>query len=91
MDHFKEQVKRVLLFVVLTAETVVLFLMLWQVAQILLLVFASLLLALFLRSLAELLSRHTQLPVGGSLAVVVLVLLGHLRNPGLAVRPGSRQ
>lgn len=68
--------KRTLIVVAAGAAVIALLLMVWQVAQILLLIFASLLLALFLRTLADLISRHTALTVTGSLILVVLTLLG---------------
>jgi len=70
--------KRTLIVAAVAAAVIALLLAVWQVAQILLLIFASLLLALFLRTLAEFISRHTPLSVGWSLAVVVLTLLGAL-------------
>lgn len=71
-----EQAKRVLLTAVLAGAVAALFLMVWQIADIVLLVFASLLLAVFLRGLAEFLCRHTPLSTGWALAVVVFGLLG---------------
>jgi predicted PurR-regulated permease PerM len=68
--------KRTLIVVAAAAAIVVLLLMLWQVAQILLLIFASMLLALFLRSSAVTISDNTALTVNASLILVVLVLAG---------------
>ncbi|WP_442497766.1 AI-2E family transporter [Methylobacter sp. sgz302048] len=68
--------RRTLIIAAVGAAVVALLLMLWQVAQILLLVFASLLLALFLRTLADFISRRTPLSEGWSLTLVVAVLLG---------------
>jgi predicted PurR-regulated permease PerM len=70
--------KRTLIVVAAAAAIVVLLLMLWQVAQILLLIFASMLLALFLRSSAVTISDNTALTVNASLILVVLVLAGGL-------------
>jgi predicted PurR-regulated permease PerM len=62
---------------------------LWFAADVLLLVFASILLAVFLRSCSKRLSRMLQLPVGLSLFIVVtalfliLALLGNLLAPSL--------
>jgi len=67
--------KRTLIVAAAAAAVFGLLLAVWQVAQILFLIFASILLALFLRTLAEFISRHTPLSVNGSLAVVVLTLL----------------
>jgi predicted PurR-regulated permease PerM len=67
--------KRTLLIAAAAAAVIALFLLLWQVVQILMLVFASLLIALFLRTLADFLARRTPLSPGWALAAVVLVLL----------------
>jgi predicted PurR-regulated permease PerM len=68
--------KRTLIVVAAGAAVIALLLMVWQVAQILLLIFASLLSALFLRTLAEWISRNADLSVTVSLNLVVLALLG---------------
>lgn len=68
--------KRTLIVVAVGAAVLVLLLAAWQVAQILLLIFASLLLAIFLRALAAFIHRHTPLSMGWSLAAVVTALLG---------------
>ncbi|EIC28169.1 MULTISPECIES: AI-2E family transporter [Methylomicrobium] len=68
--------KRTLIVALTAAAVIALLLMVWQVAQILLLIFASLLSALFLRTLANLISRNTELSVTASLNLVVLALLG---------------
>lgn len=70
--------KRTLVVVAAGTAVIALLLMIWRVAQILLLVFASLLLALFLRSIANFISRNTRLSILWSLALVVIVLLGIL-------------
>jgi predicted PurR-regulated permease PerM len=68
--------KRTLIVATAAAAVVALLLMVWQVAQILLLIFASLLAALLLRTLANLISRNADLSVTASLNLVVLALLG---------------
>lgn len=68
--------KRTLIIVSAAAAVIILLLMVWQIAQILLLIFASLLLALFLRTLAEEISRNADLNISISLNLVVLLLLG---------------
>jgi predicted PurR-regulated permease PerM len=70
--------KRTLLVVTAGSAVIALLLIVWQAAQILLLVFLSLLLAHFLRILANFISRHTPLSVAWSLALVVLLLTGIL-------------
>lgn len=52
-----------------------LLLLLWMVADILLLVFAGILFALLLRGLSDWLNKRSGLPVGWSLAAVVLAIL----------------
>jgi predicted PurR-regulated permease PerM len=68
--------KRTLIIAAVAAAVIALLFAISRVAQILLLIFASLLLALFLRTLADFISRHTPFSVGWSLAAVVLALLG---------------
>lgn len=48
----------------------------WQGAEVLLLIFAGFLLAIFLRSLSETLSKYTPLPHSLALAVVLLSIVG---------------
>lgn len=71
-------IKRTLIVVTAGAALIALLLMVWQAAQILLLVFASLLLALFLRALANFISSRTPLSVAWCLTLVVVLLLGAL-------------
>ncbi len=61
--------------VVLVILAVALAYLLWRVADVLLLAFAGLLLAVFLRTLVKLLQRLIPLPEGVAFAVVVLLLL----------------
>ncbi|MDO9269787.1 MAG: AI-2E family transporter [Methylobacter sp.] len=70
--------KRTLIVAVVGVAVIALVLMVWQAAQILLLVFASLLLALFLRTLANFISSRTSLSVAWCLTFVVVLLLGAL-------------
>lgn len=58
----------------LVVATVVLLLVAWYATDVLLLIFGGVLLAVFLRGLAELLSKFTHLPAGWSLAVVLVLL-----------------
>ena len=62
-----------LLIVVLFALVLVI---LWQGAEVLLLVFAGLLLAVFLRGLSDFLSRHTPLSDGWALSLILLAIAG---------------
>ncbi|MGZ8216647.1 AI-2E family transporter [Methylomagnum sp.] len=82
--------QRTLIVAATGAAVVGLLLAVWQVAQILLLIFASLLFGIFLRTLAVFVSDHTPLSTGWSLGLVVLtllgatVLIGALYGPALA-------
>ena len=79
--------KRTLIVVAAGAAVIALLLAVWQVAQILLLIFASLLFAVFLRTLAVFVSDHTSLSVNWSLAVVVITLLGFVVLIGVLYGP----
>ena len=58
----------------ITVATVVLIILLWYIVDVLLLVFAAVLLALLFRAPADWLARHTPLSPGWSLAVALLAL-----------------
>jgi predicted PurR-regulated permease PerM len=62
-------------------------LLIWLAVDLLLLLFAGILLAVFLRSLALLLSERTPLSPGWALLVVVLVLLGTMVGAGFLFAP----
>lgn len=68
--------KRTLIVALTGAAVLALLLAVWQVSQILLLIFAAILLAIFLRTLADWVSRHTALSADWSLLAVVAALLG---------------
>ena len=59
----------------------------WFAGRLLLLVFAGVLLAIFLRAGANFLSRYLRLPVGGSLLLFVLLLLGGATAAGWLFAP----
>lgn len=81
-SDYAQFVHRVLLVVgILTAVSVSL-LLLWLVIDVLLLLFAGVLLAIFIRSLSEWISENLHLPVGWCIFLVVLTLVGVV---GLAV------
>lgn len=61
--------------VIATLFLVALALAIWQLYFVLLLAFGGLLLAVLLRNVATILSRHTPLPIGAALAVVILGLV----------------
>ena len=70
--------RRVLVSASVVAALVVGLLFLWHARDVLLLVFAGVLFGIFLRRLSTLLSGHTPLTPGVSLAIVLLVLTGAL-------------
>jgi predicted PurR-regulated permease PerM len=69
-------VHRAFLVVGIVAAVTVLLGMVWYAADVLLLIFAGILLAVFLRGLSDPLSRYTRMSAGWALAVVVLGLVG---------------
>lgn len=78
-----------------TLLVVVLAALAWELATVLLLAFAGLLLAVLVRHAAQLLARHTPLPVGACLVLVigvlvgVAVLLGWLEGPRVLSEMGD--
>jgi predicted PurR-regulated permease PerM len=76
--------------VVVLVVAMVLFL--WYAVDVLLVVFAGLLLAIFVRGLSDWLSAHTRLPDGWALAVVGIALFGLLAAAGwlLATELGTQ-
>lgn len=66
--------RRTFVAVCIAAGVTLLLLLLWYAADVLLLVFAAVLLAVFLRGLSDMLSRRASLSAGWSLAVVTLTL-----------------
>lgn len=66
--------RRVLITVAIVVVAIILLFSLGYFAHLLLLVFAGILLAVFLRGIAEWLSSHVPLSVGWSLAVVIILL-----------------
>ncbi len=69
-------IRRVLIVIGLIALSVIFFGLLWYGAEIILLVFAGLLLAIFLRSLGDFLNSHTPLSETWSLIIVLLAIIG---------------
>jgi predicted PurR-regulated permease PerM len=76
---------RVLLVAGVALIAVALFVLLWYAGNILLTVFAGVLLSVGLRGLAGWLTDRTGLPAGVSLAIVIVVLLGLLGAGGWAL------
>lgn len=75
-DSRDSYTRRVLIAVGVAAAAVLVIAFLWYTVDVLLLAFAGVLLAIFLRSLSDWLSARTRLSPGLSLAIVVLTLLG---------------
>lgn len=69
-------VRRVLIVIGLVVLSVLILSVLWLGLEIFLLVFAGLLLGIFLRSLSEFLSRHTPSSETWSVAIVLLAIIG---------------
>ena len=68
--------RRALTVIGLVIAAVTLLMFLWYAVDVLLLIFAGVLLAVFLRGLSDWVSRHTPLPGGWALAAVILALIG---------------
>src|SRR5688572_9919751 len=68
--------KRSVIAVGIVALFGLLLLLLWYASAVLLLLFAGVLLAVFLRSVADWVSRRTRLSIGWSLVVVVVLMVG---------------
>jgi len=69
-------VRRVLIIIGLVVLSALILGLLWQGAEVILLVFAGFLLAIFLRSLSGLLSKYTLLSETWSVTVVLLLIIG---------------
>lgn len=85
---FSSFTRRVLVAVMLTVSIIVLLLTLWQLAQVLLVIFAGILLAVFLRGLARPVAEKTGLSQTLSLVVVILGLITVLTGAGFLLAPG---
>lgn len=68
-------VQKVLITVGVVTATILLLIILWEIVQVLLLIFAGILLAILLRGMSSWVSRLTKLPIGWSLLLVVLVVM----------------
>lgn len=82
--------KRVLIGAALAVAVIAAALALWASGFVLMLLFAAILVGVFLRGLANLLSERTPLAPGLSLAVVLLVLIGLLTGLGFVLAPRLR-
>ncbi len=67
---------RALVFVGIVAAVGLLLVLLWQSTQVILLIFAGLLVAVFLRGIAERISRHTPLSENWAMGLLLLLLVG---------------
>ena len=72
----REYFQRVLIFVGVVAAIGILLALVWQSSEVILLIFAGLLIAVFLRAIAERISRYTHLPENWALVVVLLTIVG---------------
>lgn len=70
--------RRALAAMCIAAGVALVLLLLWYVVEVLLLVFAAVLLAVFLRGLSDLLSKRSNLSAGWSLAIVTLTIVAVL-------------
>ncbi len=68
--------RRVSVTVAITAFAALLIALLWAATDVLLLLFAAILVACFLRGTADVFSHYTRVPVGWSLAIVIALLIG---------------
>jgi predicted PurR-regulated permease PerM len=68
--------RRVLVTAAIVTGIILLLFLLWYAADVLLLIFGSILVAVFLVSLSTVLSRYTPLSPGWSLATVIVILIG---------------
>lgn len=68
--------ERVLLTVGISSLIIILILILWKIIDVLLLIFASALMAIFLRGLSSLVSKYTRLRGSLSLVIVLFSLIG---------------
>lgn len=80
-------VDRVLVTTVTVLLCLLIVALLWQAAEILLLTFAGLLLALLLRSLADVVATHTKLPAAWAMLAVLLTIAMLLTLGGRLVAP----
>lgn len=84
-------VQRVLVVVGIVAVSAGVIALLWQGAQIGLLVFAGLLLAILLRSLGDVVSHYTRLPSHWALVVVLLSIAGVTMLGGTLLAPSMQR
>lgn len=87
-QDYKSFAQRMLVAVGITAFIATLFLLSWRAINVLLLIFASALMAIFLRGLGNLLSKYLCLPASLSLAIVILGIPGIFAFAGWFIAPG---
>lgn len=68
-------IRQVTIATAIVAAVIMLFLFVWKAIDILLLIFAGILLSIILERMRDYLTEHTRLPAGPALAVVVILLL----------------
>lgn len=79
--------RRALISAAIAAAVLLGLLLFWYFAHVLLLVFAGVLLAIFLRGLANLLSSYTHVPVGWCLVLVIILLFAVIAGGGWLMGP----
>ena len=82
-----EFARRVLILVGIVTAVALLLLLLWQATEVILLVFAGLLVALFLRGISDWINRHTPLSENWALTVVLLLIVGVIALLGWLLLP----
>jgi predicted PurR-regulated permease PerM len=85
---FSSYTRRVWVAVMVFVSVAVFLLVLWQLAQVLLVVFAGILLAVFFRGLTRPLAERTGLSEGISLMIVILTIILVLTGAGFLLAPG---
>ncbi len=80
-------VQRSVITVGITAIAVLLLLLAWSAIDLLLLIFAGVLLAVFLRGLSDVVSTHTPLSAGWAMVVVVVALVAVIAVGGWLLAP----
>lgn len=79
--------RRTVVVVLVAAVILAVVVVFWYLIEVLLLVFAGILAAIFLRGLSEFLESHTRIRGGWALATVVLTLLAALTGVGFLLAP----
>jgi predicted PurR-regulated permease PerM len=87
LRSLRPEIRRTLVTIVTAGVVVVIALLLWEVSQVVLVVFAASLFAILLDSLAQAVPQRFGLPRAPALAIVVLLVLGALAGFGWVAGP----